>query len=206
MGRVAPRFVPRPNSPNDRIQVMRKSAASEIARQSRIERRILWVRGRKVILDSDLARLYGVTTFNLNKAVKRNRSRFPRDFMFRLSRREAEHLIFQTGISSASNWGGPRYRPFAFTEQGVAMLSSVLRSSRAVTVNIAIMRVFVRLRELLASHADLGRKLDALEKRMAEHDSKFTVVFDAIRALMEPEAESDDREPRIGFRAPQPPD
>ena len=139
-----------------------------------VERRILLIRGQKVMLDADLAELYGVPTKSLNLAVKRNDERFPEDFMFQLTGDEAAGL---------SGRGGRRYRPYAFTEQGVAMLSSVLRSLRAVQVNIAIMRTFVRLREMLLSHADLARKLAALENK---YDAQFKVVFDAIRELMQP--------------------
>lgn len=131
-----------------------------------IEQRILLIRGQKVLLDSDLAGLYDVTTFNLNKAVKRNTDRFPRDFMFQLTQEEVGNLRFQFGISSlrsqnaTSKHGGRRYLPYVFTEQGVAMLSSVLNSERAIAVNIEIMRTFVKLRELLATHAELARKLN----------------------------------------------
>jgi hypothetical protein len=159
-----------------------------------IERRIYLVRKQKVMLDSDLAELYGVETFNLNKAVKRNIDRFPDDFMFQLSPEEAESLRFQIGMSKVSGRGGRRYLPYAFTEQGVAMLSSVLRSERAVQVNIAIMRAFVKLREMLATHKDLSQKLEALEKK---YDRQFKVVFDAIRQLMKPE--NPPKERRIGF-------
>ena len=133
------------------------------------------LRGHKVMLDFDLAGLYGVETKVLNKAVRRNLARFPDDFMFELSEREFADLRFQTGTS---RWGGRRYPPYAFTEQGVAMLSSVLRSERAVNVNIVIMRAFVRLRTMLSSHEDLARKLAALEKK---YDARFKAVFDAIR-------------------------
>src|SRR5439155_11455021 len=146
----------------------------------RIERSILFIRGQKIMLDKDLAELYGVQTKAFNRAVKRNQARFPPDFMFQLTAKEFANLRFQIGTSS---WGGRRYRPYAFTEQGVAMLSSVLNSDRAVRVNIEIMRAFVRLRQLLSSHADLARKLEALEKK---YDSQFKVVFDAIRQMMEP--------------------
>jgi hypothetical protein len=138
----------------------------------RIEKAILLIRGHKVMLAHDLAALYGVETFNLNKAVKRNLGRFPPDFMFQLTVQEFNNLKFQIGRSS---WGGRRTPPYAFTEQGVAMLSSVLRSSRAVQVNVEIMRTFVRLRQLLASHAELARKLSALEKK---YDEQFKVVFE----------------------------
>ena len=168
----------------------------------RIERAILLIRGHKVMLDADLASLYEVETKGLVRAVKRNLDRFPSDFLFQLTAKEFQtlksqsegNLRFQIGTSS---WGGRRYRPYAFTEQGVAMLSSVLRSSRAVKVNIEIMRAFVRLRQMLASHADLARKLDALEKR---YDAQFKVVFDAIRQLMTP---PEPKRGRIGFQVPE---
>ena len=159
-----------------------------------IERRIYLIRKQKIMLDSDLAELYGVETFNFNKAVKRNIDRFPDDFMFQLSQEEAESLRFQTGMSKVSGRGGRRYLPYAFTEQGVAMLSSVLKSKRAVQVNITIMRAFVKLRELLATHKDLAEKLEALEKK---YDRQFKIVFDAIRQLMKPEGPPKER--RIGF-------
>ena len=157
----------------------------------RIERSILLVRGEKVLLDADLAALYGVETKVLVQAVKRNRDRFPKDFMFQLAREEFANLKSQFVTSS---WGGRRSSPYAFTEQGVAMLSSVLKSRRAVQVNVEIMRTFVRLRGMLASHAGLARKLDALEKR---YDAQFKAVFDAIRQLMAP---PEPKRKRIGFR------
>ena len=163
----------------------------------RIERSILLIRGEKVLLDSGLAELYGVETKKLLQAVKRNIDRFPADFMFRLAQDEFDNLRSQNVTSSLPiTWGGRRYPPYAFTEQGVAMLSSVLRSDRAVLVNIEIMRAFVRLRQMLASHAELARKLDALEKK---YDRQFKAVFDAIRALMSPRPVPAKRE--IGFHA-----
>ena len=147
----------------------------------RIESRIFMLRGHKVMLSPDLAGLYEVEPRALVQAVKRNIERFPADFMFQLNAREFEHLKSQFVISS---WGGlRRAAPYAFTEQGVAMLSSVLRSKRAVLVNVEIMRAFVRLRQMLVAHADLARKLAALEKR---YDAQFKVVFEAIRELMTP--------------------
>jgi len=157
----------------------------------RIEKAILLIRGQKVMLDADLAALYGVKTGILTRAVRRNMERFPDDFMFRLTNKEVTILRSQFGISS--QWGGRRYPPYAFTEHGVAMLSSVLRSERAVRVNIEIMRAFVRLRRMLASHAQLSAKLAALEKK---YDEEFRVVFKAIRKLMAPEER---KRPRIGF-------
>ena len=169
---------------------------ASVTRQSfipveRIESAILVLRGHKVILDKDLAALYGVTTGNLNKAVNRNLERFPDDFMLRLTEAEFKDLIFHFG---RSRWGGTRKLSRAFTEQGVAMLSSVLRSPRAALVNIEIMRAFVRLREMIATNRDLARRLDELERR---YDAQFKGVFDAIRQLMTPPAKG----PRsIGFR------
>ena len=148
----------------------------------RIARAIHRLRGHNVMLDSDLADLYNVQVKVLNQAVKRNRTRFPPDFMFRLTVHEAESLRSQI-VTSKPRRGGRRTAPYAFTEQGVAMLSSVLRGSRAVRVNIAIMRAFIRLRVMLASNADLARKLDALE---AKYDARFESVFQAIRDLMTP--------------------
>lgn len=171
---------------------------SEPNLQNLVEKKIYFIRGHKVMFSNDLAELYGVTTANLNKAVKRNLDRFPTDFMFRLSKKESENLIFQFGISS---WGGTRFIPYAFTEQGVAMLSSVLRSKKAIRVNIEIMRAFARLREILAANKDFARRLEALEKKFDTHDQQFQVVFDAIRELMKiPEKPKR----RIGFIAEEP--
>ena len=160
----------------------------------RIERSILLIRGQKVLLDMDLARLYGVPTKVLVQAVKRNLARFPSDFMFQLSKQELEDWRSQFVTSNPRAKMGLRRPPYAFTEQGVAMLSSVLRSKRAVAVNIEIMRAFVRLRQMLAGHAELARKVDELEKK---YDSQFSVVFDAIRQLMTPPKLPPKR--RIGF-------
>ena len=160
----------------------------------RVERRILLIRGLRVMVSTDLAELYEVAPRVLIQAVKRNYQRFPADFMFQLTREEYTNLKSQFVTSS---WGGARRAtPYAFTEQGVAMLSSVLRSERAVQVNIAIMRAFVKLREMLASHRDLARRLDEMENK---YDAQFKVVFDAIRKLMKPPQK---RRPRIGFRSP----
>lgn len=148
-----------------------------------IEDSIMLIRGQRVLLDADLASLYGVETRALTQAVRRNADRFPDDFMFQLSEDEFEDLRSQSVTSS--RWGGRRYRPYAFTEQGVAMLSSVLRSDRAVQVNIEIMRAFVHLRRMLASNAELERRLDELEGR---YDQQFRAVFDTIRELMRPPA------------------
>ena len=171
-----------------------EAAAKSIIPPERVERAILLIRDQKVLLDADLAGLYGVETKALTRAVRRNLDRFPADFMFRLTRGEFDHLRRQTGASR--RWGGRRYPPYAFTEQGVAMLSSVLRSRRAVAVNVEIMRAFVRLRKMLASHAGLARRLAAVERK---YDAQFKVVFDAIQRLMAPPPERKRR--RIGFAA-----
>ena len=159
----------------------------------RILKSILVLRGEKVLLDADLAGLYGVETGALVRAMKRNIERFPPDFMFQLSDKEWAGLKCQFGISSS--WGGRRMAPFAFTEQGVAMLSSVLRSDRAIAVNIQIMRAFVQLKRMLATHADLARKIESLERK---YDAQFRGVFDAIRELMSP-MENPKKQP-IGFK------
>ena len=158
-----------------------------------VEGRIHLVRGVKVILDGDLAVLYGVSTKRLNEQVRRNRARFPVDFMLRLTSVEASNLRSQIATSS-SGWGGRRYRPLAFTEQGVAMLSTVLNSERAIRVNIEIMRAFVRMRGLAITYRELAEKVGRLEQR---YDSQFRVIFDAIRLLMRP---LDPPKRRIGFR------
>jgi hypothetical protein len=165
----------------------------ELISTERIARAILVIHREKVILDSDLAALYGVSTGNLNKAVKRNAERFPADFMFQLDAEEVANLKFQFGISS---WGGRRRRPYAFTEQGVAMLSSVLNSERAVKVNIAIMRAFVKLREALDTNRELAKKFVELECRVGKHDEEIAAILEAIRQLIAP-AEKPRRE--IGF-------
>ena len=198
------------------------SAAIALVTNEHIDRCVLLVRGQKVLLDSDLAELYGVETRVLVQAVKRNKERFPDDFMFQLESAELDKLgklrgesksdgdlksqsvisknkallKSQTLMSKVDGRGGRRTRPYAFTEQGVAMLSSVLRSPRAIAVNVEIMRAFVRLREMIASHTDLARKLNSLEKK---YDKQFKAVFEAIRELMEP-IEEDETPPReMGF-------
>lgn len=158
-----------------------------------VERLIIVVRGHRVMLDGDLAVLYCVETKVLNQAVRRNPERFPPDFMFPLELREVGNLKSQ--VVTSRSWGGVRKPQLAFTEQGIAMLSSVLRSPRAVKVNIEIMRAFVRLRQMLLENADLARKLAALEKK---YDGQFRVVFEAIRELMEPASEPEPGR-RIGF-------
>lgn len=185
----------------------------------RIESRILFIRGQKVILDSDLAELYGVPTKVLNQAVKRNLERFPEDFMFRLNKEEMKAVLRSQIVTLDSEKhpfsGQPagslrsqsvtlkrgqhlKYAPCAFTEQGVGMLSGVLNSPRAIQAHLTIIRTFVKLRELLASHADLARKLEAMEKK---YDKQFSAVFDAIRALM---AEDEKPKREIGFHTLMP--
>jgi hypothetical protein len=159
----------------------------------RVEQAIFLIRGERVMLDFDLAALYQVTTKVLNQAVRRNRERFPEDFMFQLTPKESAELDRSQIVTGSQKHRDPRFRPYAFTEQGVAMLSSVLRSKRAALVNVAIMRAFVKLRQLLASHADLARKLEDLERK---YDTQFKVVFDAIRQLMTP---PEPKRKQIGF-------
>jgi len=160
----------------------RKPASQQLVPIEVIERRILFVRGHKVMLDSHLAELYQVPTKRLNEAVKRNMARFPEDFMFQLTTEETDSLRSQFATSNEGR-GGRRYLPFVFTEQGVAMLSTVLNSERAIAVNIAIMRTFVRLRQILATHKELAERLAAMEK---EYDKRFKVVFDILKQLTEP--------------------
>jgi hypothetical protein len=177
----------------DRNSVSTKTEMAVITAEE-VKRRIYTMRGQSVMLDSDLAELYGVETSALNRAVKRNPERFPVDFVFHLTTEESQSLIFQFGISNTGR-GGRRKPTSAYTEQGVAMLSSVLRSERAVQVNIAIMRAFVSLRGLLLSNSELAWKLLEMEKK---YDGQFAIVFDAIRLLIEaPPAP----ERRMGFRA-----
>lgn len=149
-----------------------------------IQKKIFLIRGKKVILDRDLASLYGVETRALNQAVKRNRDRFPEDFMFQLSKNETQNWISQIVISNKERMG-LRQAPYAFTEQGIAMLSSVLTSQRAIHVNIQIMRTFTRIKEMLAGNEMLRQKIEELERKYEKHDRQFKVVFDAIRELLE---------------------
>jgi phage regulator Rha-like protein len=149
----------------------------------RIERSILLIRGEKVMLDADLAEIYGVTTKVLNQAVKRNAIRFPEDFMFRLTATEADELNRSQFVTSSQKHRDPRFPPFAFTEHGALMLANVLSSKRAALTSVQVVRAFVRLRQMLASNAELARKMAALEKK---YDAQFKMVFDAIRQLMTP--------------------
>jgi len=182
------------------------NSTNELIASETIQQRILFVRGKRVLLDADLARFYGVTTFNLNKAVARNPDRFPEDFAFKLTLEETRALIFQTGISrpdepkgkalmfqpgtSKPSHGGVRKPATVFTEQGVAMLASVLHSPRAVLVSVAIVRAFVRLRELLAGNRQLAAKLAELEGKLSIHDGAIRELFAAIRQLLAPPSRS----------------
>jgi phage regulator Rha-like protein len=168
-----------------------------LVRMSRIEESIFLVRGQKVILDADLAVLYGVETKMLVRAVKRNRERFPPDFMFQLSKLEFHNLRCQSGTSR--QWGGRRYAPYAFTEHGAIMAASVLNSERAVKVSIYVVRAFVKLREMLAAHKELALKLDELESRVQGHDEQIVALVETIRQLMEPLPEPPRK--RIGFHS-----
>ncbi len=167
----------------------------ELISQEIIESKILLIRGRKVMLDRDLAGLYGVETKAINQAVKRNSQRFPDDFMFRLSAEEAR-LLSRSQFVTLKKGQNIKYLPYVFTENGVAMLSSVLNSERAIQVNIQIMRAFVKLRELLVTHKDLANKLEELERKIERHDEEISAIFQAIRNLMAPPAKP---KRKIGF-------
>jgi len=164
--------------------------------QERIERRIFLIRGQKVMLDRDLAELYGVKAIRLREQVKRNMNRFPEDFMFQLDETEVDFMVSQNAIPSRKHLGG--YRPYVFTEQGVAMLSSVLKSERAIHVNIAIMRTFVKLKQILSMNKELAYKLSELERKIEKHDESIQAIFEAIRQLMAPPPIKP--KPQIGFR------
>src|SRR5215212_12029246 len=161
-----------------------------------VERRIYLIRGHKVMIDVDLADLYGVATKALNQQVQRNRKRFPEDFMFQLTKEEAENLRSQF-VTSRSAHGGRRFLPYAFTEPGVAMLSSVLNSERAIEVNITIMRAFIRLRQMLETNEELNRKFAAVIRKLSTHDKYFKVVFDELKRLTDQPAPSPKQ---IGFK------
>ena len=165
----------------------------ELIPQEVVENKIYMLRGHKVMIDKDLAKLYGVPTKRLNEQVRRNMKRFPGDFMFQLTKEESENLMCQFGISS---WGGTRKPPFAFTEQGVAMLSGVLHSKRAIQVNIQIMRAFIQLKRMLLTNAGLNRKIEDMEKK---YDKQFAIVFQAIKQLLDPPPAKEKK--IIGFRS-----
>lgn len=156
--------------------------------------KIYFIRGKKIMLDRDLAELYDVSTSNLNLAVKRNIKRFPEDFMFQLEDQEFRNLMLQNAISS---WGGSRKAPYAFTEQGVAMLSGILTSDIAIEVNIRIIRIFTKLREMLLTHTDLLLKLEQLEKQVVQNSEDIQMIFAALKELLNPPGEP---RPRVGFR------
>jgi len=177
--------------------MIKKHPSTELAVPiERIENQIYLIRGEKVMLDADLAELYQVLTKNLNKAVNRNIERFPEDFMFQLTKEEFDNLRFQFGTSS-SGYGGRRYLPYVFTEHGVAMLSSVLNSARAVEMNILIIRAFIKLRELIASHKDLADRIEKLEANQDQHASVINILAEEIDNLKLPPPESPRK--RIGF-------
>ncbi len=173
-----------------------KTKPLELIAAPAVEKRIFVVRGRQVMLDEDLADLYGVETKRLIQQVKRNLKRFPDDFMFQLDKAEAEILRSQIATSKDGP-GGRRYAPYVFTEQGVAMLSGVLRSDRAIAVNIEIMRAFVELRRLAGSYAEIAKRLEQIERRVGEHDEQLAQIFDALRQLIAPPAQP--KRP-VGFR------
>ena len=164
-----------------------------------IQSKILLIRGHKVMLDRDLAELYGVPTYRLNEQVKRNRKRFPGDFMFQLTWKEAICLASRSQIAILKKGHNLKYRPYVFSEQGVAMLSSVLNSDRAIEVNIQIMRVFVRLKKLMMTHKDLARKIEELERKFKDHDRKLVLVFEAIKQLLKESEEPVAPKTPMGF-------
>jgi len=163
--------------------------------QVHIEQKIYFIRGHKVMLDKDLAILYGVKPIRLREQVKRNRKRFPEDFMFQLNQKEIDSMVSQNAIPSRKHLGG--HNPYVFTEQGVAMLATVLNSERAILVNIAIMRAFVRLREMVSTHKELAQKLGQLERKIKSHDEDIRLIFEAIKQLMTP---PETKKAKIGFR------
>jgi hypothetical protein len=181
-----------------------KTKTTSLIPDERIINRIFFIRGKKVMIDRDLAELYGVKTGVLNQAAKRNSKRFPEDFMFQLTKQEADVFLRSQFVTSEKNlksqnvissWGGRRKLPLVFTEQGVAMLSSVLKSERAIQANIQIMRTFTHLREILSTHKDLREKVEKMERK---YDNRFKVVFDAIRQLLE--AKRVEKPKILGFR------
>jgi hypothetical protein len=161
-----------------------------------IMNQIYYIRGQKIIIDKDLAALYNVTTGNLNKAVARNLKRFPEDFMFRLTEEEFKNLLFQNGIAS---WGGTRLAPYAFTEQGVAMLSGILSSDRAIHVNIQIMRIFTRIRQMFSDNTELRIEIDKIKTQLDNHDKNIEVVFKYLDELIDKKEKPNERI-RIGYK------
>lgn len=171
-------------------------STKEITPDESVISKIYLIDGQKVMLDSDLAGLYGVETKQLKRAVKRNIVRFPKDFMFELDMEQVALLRYQIGTSKATGSGGSRYAPMAFTEQGVAMLSSVLNSERAVLVNIHIIRVFTKMREMLSTHKDILLKLEQLEQKVSRHDEDIQRIFNYLKELLSSKANAKP----IGFR------
>ncbi len=179
---------------------MTKASKSVAIPDEIIMRKIYLIRGTKVLLDKDLAELYGVDTKQLKRAVRRNITRFPEDFMFELNTNEFNDLRSQFGTSS---WGGSRYLPMAFTEHGVLMLASVLNSDRAISVNIQVVRIFTRMREILASHAEILHRLEKIEAKMGEHDDQILLIFEYLKqleAVKHQELDQKNRK-RIGFKS-----
>lgn len=174
----------------------KKDTEATLIPQEYVESKILLIRGKKVMLDRDLASLYGITTGNLNKAVRRNIERFPEDFMFQLSKDEYNSLRFQFGILKKGQHS--KYLPQVFTQDGVAMLSSVLNSNKAIQVNIQIMRTFTKLREMMLSYKELQKKIEAMERRHDKHDQNFQVVFKVIKKMLNPPVE---KKGKIGFKS-----
>ncbi len=178
------------------IKAKEGKSMNDVVVQEAVEQKIYLIRGRRAMLDEDLSKLYGVSTKRLNEQVKRNAKRFPPDFMFPLKKQEVVNLRSQI---ATSRWGGRRYIFNAFTEQGIAMLSSVLNSERAIQVNIIIMRVFVKLRELVATHKEILNKLNELETKVGKHDEQIAAIFQVIRQLVEPQPQKPKR--RMGFHS-----
>lgn len=173
---------------------MAKTAKAQLISDKLVINKIYLIRGQKVMLDRDLAELYGITTGNLNKAVSRNKERFPDDFMFTLSKQEMDSLIFQNGISK---WGGTRKLPRVFTELGVSMLSGVLNSETAIRVHIQIIRVFAKMRQLLLTHKDILLQLEKMEQKLTGHDNNIALIFEYLKQLLNPPQPT---RTRIGFR------
>ncbi|MEQ1675216.1 MAG: ORF6N domain-containing protein [Chitinophagaceae bacterium] len=176
---------------------MAKTAKAMLLPEELVLNKIYFIRGQKVMIDRDLATLYGVTTGNLNLAVKRNKERFPGDFMFQLTSEEVETLILQFAISKNEGRGGARRPPYAFTEQGVAMLSSVLNNETAIRVNIQIIRVFTKMRELLLTHKDILLQLEKIERKLTRHDDDIALIFQYLKQLLSP---PETPRNRIGFK------
>ncbi len=172
-----------------------KDTEGTLIPQEYVESKILFIRDKKVMLDRDLASLYGITTGNLNKAVRRNIDRFPEDFMFQLSKDEYDSLRFQFGILKKGQHS--KYLPQVFTQDGVAMLSSVLNSQKAIQVNIQIMRTFTKLREMMMSYKDLQKKIEAMERKHAKHDEHFQIIFKTIKEMLNPPVK---KKGKIGYK------